>query len=106
MTDLIWASDTWKNPPIMKKEEMSPDTKTPFNQNINFFVYKLMGNKQTKATTKVFLGRIKGRILKTKSRCLYLIIFDSQLEQIYKGNETKNKKERKRMEMDEEEKKG
>lgn len=47
MTDLIWASDTWKNPLIMKIEEMSPDTKTPYNQITNF-VNKFMGNKQTK----------------------------------------------------------
>lgn len=46
MTDLIWASDTWKNPPIMKKEEMSPDTKTPFNENTNFLCTNLWGGHQ------------------------------------------------------------
>lgn len=75
-TDLIWASDTWKNPPIMKKEEMSPDTKTPFNQNANFLC------------TKLFSWKNQRGILKTKSRYM------------------KERTRKENMEMDEEEKEG
>lgn len=44
--------------------------------------------------------------MRTKSRCLYLIIFDSQLVQLYKEMKQRTTKKEKKMEMDEEEKKG
>lgn len=76
----------------------------PLLSKIPTFCLQIYG-EQTKVT-KLFLGKIKGSIMRTKSRCLYLIIFDSQLVQLYKEMKQRTTKKEKKMEMDEEEKKG